>query len=379
MKLAKLKANDLMRFSPFVWQWFRMFSFLILVNCVCSSCSYHTRKHAELAYSVGVNKYRSGDYSAAMADFNKAIEIYPKFEEAYAGRGLTELALRDFNGAKEDFDKAIQLNPQFAGGYFGRGQMKAHDSDYESAIADFDKALQLNPNYPEVYDARGLAEFDNKNFQAALNDLNKVLRLYIRYADAYYNRGQVKLALGDDVGAMADFNKAIDLNPKHSFAYVSRGCIWYGRGQLQTALDDFQMSSKLTPALFRSQYYMWLIRSQLGEKEIADEGLAKYIKLYQDPPTGWFVKIAQFLLGIVSEADFLSFANVSAPNSKEQREQLCDAYYYIGMKYFIAGDKSHGIDFLKKSIATGEAEVPEYASAVMKLQSEGIKVKGNLP
>jgi len=52
-----------------------------------------------------------GDYQSAIADYNRAIEIDPAYQQAYARRGWAYLQLEDFAKAEADFDKALALAP----------------------------------------------------------------------------------------------------------------------------------------------------------------------------------------------------------------------------------------------------------------------------
>ena len=49
-----------------------------------------------------------------------------------------------------DFEQAIKLDPKFAAAYANRGTAYYDKRDYDRAIADFDQAIQLNPNSPSA-------------------------------------------------------------------------------------------------------------------------------------------------------------------------------------------------------------------------------------
>lgn len=52
-----------------------------------------------------------GQYDQAVSDFTKALEINPRFAEAYLQRGFARDRLRDFVGALQDFEKALEYEP----------------------------------------------------------------------------------------------------------------------------------------------------------------------------------------------------------------------------------------------------------------------------
>ena len=56
-----------------------------------------------------------------MADFNKAILIFPDFVAAYTGRGLTYEKIGDLANAKADFEKALRLSPDVDAGRARQG------------------------------------------------------------------------------------------------------------------------------------------------------------------------------------------------------------------------------------------------------------------
>jgi len=75
-------------------------------------------KDSETYYNQGNAKT---NLKEAIKDFNKAIELNPKFAEAYLTRGMTKARLQDYTGAIKDYNKALELNPKCAKAYYNRG------------------------------------------------------------------------------------------------------------------------------------------------------------------------------------------------------------------------------------------------------------------
>jgi tetratricopeptide (TPR) repeat protein len=86
-----------------------------------------------------------GDMDGAIADFNRAIEIYPKDAAPFYNRGIARQSKGDLDGAMADFDRTIELDPQNAPAYYNRGNIKKAKGDADGAQADYDHFLKLDP------------------------------------------------------------------------------------------------------------------------------------------------------------------------------------------------------------------------------------------
>ena len=145
----------------------------------------------------GKEKAESGDHFGAIADYNKAMNIYPKHYYVCYERGMAKFNLTDYRGAIEDFNKALEAD-----------------------------LVKINPKYyePSVYFQRGIAKAKLKNYQGAVEDYNKVIELNPKDEVAYYNRGLFKLDLYDIEGACLDFSKAGELGMAEAYELIRKHC-----------------------------------------------------------------------------------------------------------------------------------------------------------
>ena len=98
---------------------------------------------AEDYYDRGVIKFEQGDYSGALKDFNKLIELNPNNAIAYYSRGVAKGKLGDYRGAIQDYNKAIELNPNHASTYVNRGLSKIGLGQKDSGCLDLSKAGEM--------------------------------------------------------------------------------------------------------------------------------------------------------------------------------------------------------------------------------------------
>ena len=83
-----------------------------------------------------------GNADRAIADFDQAVRIDPKYAAALSNRGDAYRRKRDYDHAVADFDEAIKANPNYSGAYFNRGLSYQDKKDYQKAIADFAQARE---------------------------------------------------------------------------------------------------------------------------------------------------------------------------------------------------------------------------------------------
>ncbi len=181
-----------------------------------------SKQTAEEYFYSAFAKDDLGDYTGAIQDYNKAIELDPDFVDAYINRGIDKHSLGDNIGAIQDFNKAIELDPDYARAYYDRGYAKFELGEYRGAIQDFNKAIELDPDFVDAYNNRGCAKDDLGDYTGAIQDYNKAIELDPDFVDAYNNRGIDKHSLGDYTGAIQDYNKAIELDPYKADVYYNR-------------------------------------------------------------------------------------------------------------------------------------------------------------
>ena len=90
---------------------------------------------------------RIGEHEAAVADYNRAIELDSQDARAYLNRGNAFRDLDDHEAALADYNRAIELDPEYTIAYNNRGNAYLRFQEHELAIADYEQALRLDPDY----------------------------------------------------------------------------------------------------------------------------------------------------------------------------------------------------------------------------------------
>ena len=128
-------------------------------------------------------------------------------------RGIEQERLDNFEKAEGSYNAAIEINPRYANAYNNLGNIKLKYGKYPGAITDYNRAIQLNSAFVEAYCNRGIAKENMGDYSGAAEDFDKAVEINSKYTDAYCRRGMIKQILADYLGAIADFDKVIELDP----------------------------------------------------------------------------------------------------------------------------------------------------------------------
>lgn len=293
--------------------------------------------HPYVYASRGTRNYFEGRYDAAIADFDKVIELNPENTHAYYNRGLAKFRLGDIESEKGNTEKARQLyeagiadstqaikrTPEDTNAYHNRagGKFRLAQSEtdtakeqqyYQDAIDDWTQVIILNPELADPYSNReaakallGESKADQGDIAAvqalyasAIQDCTQAIQRNPENPDSYINRGYAQFRLGKtktNQGAAAgaealyraavrDCTQAIQLNPEKDAAYSNRGVAKAALGNAEDAIEDFDAAIRLNPKEAEYFHERGLAKEALGQREAATADFQKAKEL--DPDVG---------------------------------------------------------------------------------------------
>jgi tetratricopeptide (TPR) repeat protein len=127
--------------------------FVPLIVALCVAANFAQGRKAADIYNRGLELHNAGNLDAALAEYEKAIALFPRYIDAYNNRANIKLSRGDVAGAIDDYSKAIQIAPDSHLGYFNRGVVYMNSGDFDNAIADFTKSIEAMPVFAMAYNA----------------------------------------------------------------------------------------------------------------------------------------------------------------------------------------------------------------------------------
>lgn len=140
---------------------------------------------------------------------NQVLKIGGTSADVFNELGLKYMD-QDGKQAEIYFRKAIQLDPKFPNAYNNLGIVLSIANRTDEAIASYKKAIELDSNYANAYNNLGWLYANSGKFPEAITTLEKAISLNPNLPRPYGNLGNIYLTMGDKVKAKSYYQKAME-------------------------------------------------------------------------------------------------------------------------------------------------------------------------
>lgn len=125
-------------------------------------------KDAKKALEKGRNAAKKAKWEEAQREFEKAVEIYPRYAAAWFDLGRVQEQLKDLEGARKSYAQALKADSKFVSPYLQLASMALHDQKWDDVASNTDHLLRLNPvDFPQAWLFNSVANYYLKNLDAA--------------------------------------------------------------------------------------------------------------------------------------------------------------------------------------------------------------------
>lgn len=163
----------------------------------------------ESYYKRGLEHYEAGRYDEAIAELNKAIEVYPGLYY-YQFRGLAYHQKKQYDEAIRDLSVVISSDPKWPGldVYFYRALSYSEKGNFDEALADYAKSFELKPSAAALNN-RAVIFYNRREYETAIREYTKAIAFDPNYGTAYRNRADAYDVLRRGELAAADRREAV--------------------------------------------------------------------------------------------------------------------------------------------------------------------------
>lgn len=95
------------------------------------------------------------DEQAAIANYDKAIELNPKHTDAWVRKGITLYNMQKHYEADVCLNEAVRLSPKSFKALYNRGKIRLAMNNTDGALVDLDRAISLKPEHSKAHELFG--------------------------------------------------------------------------------------------------------------------------------------------------------------------------------------------------------------------------------
>ncbi|HSF19809.1 MAG TPA: tetratricopeptide repeat protein [Vicinamibacteria bacterium] len=210
----------------------------------------------------------------------RAIALDPKLADSHASLGCIHFLYDwDFPGSEREFQKAIEVNPRYPTAYQWYGIYLVSRGRTDEALEMLRRALELDPMSLSINENLGWALYVARRYPEAIAQFEKTLDLDpefgqgLRYLGlTYLHVGRTEDALRVLERARAAFHGEAEIRADLALAFALAG----HRGEARALLDELMLASE---ERYVSPFLIARFHTGLGE---ADEALDWLDKAYED-------------------------------------------------------------------------------------------------
>ena len=138
-------------------------------------------------YNLGNSYYMRKQYSKAIMEYIKVLEINPKYKSTYYNLGVAYTDLKKYDKAIESYNEALKIDPNFKNTYLNLGNIYHNTKQYDKAIESFEKAIEIDPHFKKVHHNLGNVYNIIKQYDKSIESFKKVIKMDPNFKEAYYN------------------------------------------------------------------------------------------------------------------------------------------------------------------------------------------------
>jgi tetratricopeptide (TPR) repeat protein len=261
--------------------------------------------------------------------------------------------------SEEDLDHAIAADPRNAKALLRRALRRA-GKDRAGALADLDEAIRLEPANGVAYQARMQLRAGMNDLAGALADSDAAMADGMRSSRLLAFRAGLFMRMHDTGRAVHELDEALLIDPRDESLLRSRGRLHFQEGRFEAAENDFKSVLALRPTPLDPVWYaISRERRGLQERAALEAGLAKL------SGEAWPAPIMRYLLGAIDEQALMAAA--ATGDEKKQREQQCEARFYLAEHFIANGRREEARGLLAKARDECPRDFIEYQGALSEL------------
>lgn len=300
---------------------------------------------AKQYFKAGEDFAKAENYTDAIAQYDKALELDPDYEKAYIQRADAYSQRGKHQKAAEDYDRALVFEQKDAELFYLSGNEWHLYGDNLLALDRLGVAIQLKSNYLDAYRVRWATNMALMKYEQALVDAKHCLKLKDDER-AYYNLAVVyeNLEMFDEAGEA--YRKSLQKNSKVVLTHFSYAQLLYNQENYEAAENELNQVLQMEPQHLRAILLQSQVLSAMGKYLEANETLSMASVQYPDEPL-----IYIYRGDIHSKINQPAYAIIDYSKAIELEPEKAEIYYKRGGAFEAIRDYENALEDYEKLLA----------------------------
>jgi Tfp pilus assembly protein PilF len=175
--------------------------------------------------NLGNTYYKNGNLRAAIAEYQKALDIDPRYAGAWSSLAGAYVRMGQTEKALETIERALAIEPRNANFLSSRGTIYSRLKRFEEAAASFDAALRVQPDHSDARFNYALSEYMRGNTGKSIALFESVPRKDTDYPRVYYYLAVMEAERNDMAAARRYAERFLSLYTKRDALRSRAGTI----------------------------------------------------------------------------------------------------------------------------------------------------------
>ncbi|XP_057757546.1 cell division cycle protein 27 homolog B [Arachis stenosperma] len=188
------------------------------------------------------------DHETALKNFQRAVQLNPRFAYAHTLCGHEYVALEDFENGIKSYQSALRVDARHYNAWYGLGMVYLRQEKFEFSEHFFRMAFQINPRSSVIMSYLGTALHALKRSEEALAVMEKAILADKKNPLPMYQKANILMSLENFDEALEVLEELKEYAPRESSVYALMGRIYKRRNMHEKAMLHYGISLDLKPS-----------------------------------------------------------------------------------------------------------------------------------
>ncbi|XP_022987617.1 cell division cycle protein 27 homolog B-like isoform X4 [Cucurbita maxima] len=188
------------------------------------------------------------DHETALKNFQRAVQLNPRFAYAHTLCGHEYVALEDFENGIQSYQSALRVDSRHYNSWYGLGMIYLRQEKLEFSEHHFRMAFQINPRSSVVMSYLGTSLHALKRSEDAMMMMEKAILADKKNPLPMYQKANILISLERFDEALQVLEELKEYAPRESSVYALMGKIYKRRYMHEKAMLNFGLALDLKPS-----------------------------------------------------------------------------------------------------------------------------------